>query len=393
MKSRLTLLLLILVPFFKLSAQQPHINIDWDPQRTRPENLVPFSANVISPEVFDDHTVIFRLRAPKVSSVVLTGTMFVGTEAGKQVPFTKDENGLWTCKIGPIEPDIYLYYFIIDGVKVIDPNNTYVGFANMPAFSMLWVHGDGPAFYDAKNVPHGDLITHYYYSGVSDGQREMLVYTPPSYNPKKKYPVLYLLGGSGDLAQTWAFHGQANFIMDNLLAEGKALPMIIVMPNNQLVHRNDPKHTELTFRLVEREMKEVIIPYIESHYSVIKNRHGRAISGLSMGGRHAQYVGLNNLDLFASIGLLSAALPVDQTPSLKEPDINSKLDYFFVGAGTHETRPGVRHEVLHNDLVKLNVKHEYYVGSRGAHDLITWRHLLYYRFLPNLFRTNAEAKR
>ena len=385
MKQLLILILGIVFPFLIVPAQQAHVNLDWDPQKNT-ENLTPFSANVISPEVLDDHTVIFRLRAPDVSSVLLTGTMYVGEEARKTVPFTKGENGMWTLKIGPLVPDIYLYHFIIDGVRVIDPNNTFVGFANMPAFSMLFVHGDGPAFYDVKNVPHGSITTHFYHSNVTAGEREMLVYTPPGYDKSKEYPVLYLLGGSGDLAQTWYMHGQANFIMDNLLAEGKAVPMIIVMPNNQVINRSHPQHTELTFKILEREFKEVIIPFVESNYSVIKNRHGRAISGLSMGGRHAQYIGLNNLDLFASIGILSAAIPVDQTPSLKEPDINSRLDYLFVGAGTFETNPGVRHEVLHNDLVKLNVKHEYYIGSRGAHDLITWRHLLYYRFYPNLFR-------
>ena len=385
MKQLLILILGIVFPFLIVPAQQAHVNLDWDPQKNT-ENLTPFSANVISPEVLDDHTVIFRLRAPDVSSVLLTGTMYVGEEARKTVPFTKGENGMWTLKIGPLVPDIYLYHFIIDGVRVIDPNNTFVGFANMPAFSMLFVHGDGPAFYDVKNVPHGSITTHFYHSNVTAGEREMLVYTPPGYDKSKQYPVLYLLGGSGDLAQTWYMHGQANFIMDNLLAEGKAVPMIIVMPNNQVINRSHPQHTELTFKILEREFKEVIIPFVESNYSVIKNRHGRAISGLSMGGRHAQYIGLNNLDLFASIGILSAAIPVDQTPSLKEPDINSRLDYLFVGAGTFETNPGVRHEVLHNDLIKLNVRHEYYIGSRGAHDLITWRHLLYYRFYPNLFR-------
>lgn len=388
--SVVTTLLVILSCY--MAAQQSHVNLDWDPQKNK-ENLIPFSANVISPEVFDDHTVIFRLKAPDVSSVLLTGTMWVGDEARKTVPFIKGEDGMWTCKIGPLVPDIYLYYFIIDGVRVIDPNNTYVGFANMPAFSMLFVHGDGPAFYDAKNVPHGAITTHIYHSLVTGGEREMLVYTPPGYDAKKRYPTLYLLGGSGDLAQTWYMHGQANFIMDNLLAEGNAVPMIIVMPNNQVINRSHPQHTELTFGLIDREFREVIIPFVESNYSVIKNRHARAVSGLSMGGRHAQYVGLNNLDLFASVGILSAAIPVDQTPALKEPDINSKIDYLFVGAGTYETRPGVRHEVLHNDLVKMNVKHEYYIGSNGAHDLITWRHLLYYRFLPNLFRNPAMPKK
>jgi enterochelin esterase-like enzyme len=378
-------------PFLSLPAQQAHINVDWDPQRNT-ENLIPLSANVISPEVSDDHTVVFRLKAPDVSKVSLVGSMFIGDEAGKEVPFIKGADGLWTLKIGPLAPDIYLYHFIIDGVRVIDPNNTYVGFANMPAFSMLFVHGDGPAFYDAKNVPHGSITYHFYHSEVTKGERELLVYTPPGYNPSKAYPVLYLMGGSGDLAETWTMHGQANFIMDNLLAEGKALPMVIVMPNNQVIHRMHPEHTNLTFKILEREFKESIIPFVESHYSVIKNRHGRAISGLSMGGRHAQYIGLNNLDLFASVGILSAAIPVDQTPSLRDPDINSKIDYLFVGAGTYETKPGVRHEVLHNDLVKLNVKHEYYIGSKGAHDLITWRHLLYYRFLPNLWRNVDLSK-
>jgi enterochelin esterase-like enzyme len=384
-KLTLVIVNLFLVLGVPLVAQQNHVNIDWDPQKNK-ENIIPFGSNIISPEVYDDHTVIFRLKAPDVNKVTLTGSMFVGQDARREVPFVKDETGLWTCKIGPLVPDVYLYYFNLDGVKVIDPNNGYVGIAAMPAFSILYVHGDGPSFYDDKNVPHGEISYHFYHSDVTKGERELLVYTPPSYKPSKKYPVLYLLGGSGDLAETWSLHGLVNFIMDNLLAEGKAVPMIIVMPNNQVVNRNHPDHTNLTFPLIDEEFKKSIIPFVEKNYSVIKDRHGRAIAGLSMGGRHAQYVGLKNLDLFASVGILSAAIPVDQTPALKDTDINSKLDYLFVGAGTYETNPGVRHEVLHNDLDKLKVKHEYYIGGNGAHDLITWRHLLYYRFLPNLFR-------
>ena len=370
-------------------AQQAHINEDWDPMKNK-ENLVPFSANVISPEVMDDHTVIFRLKGPEVKSVTVSGSMFVGPDARKQVPFVKGDDGVWTCKIGPLEPEIYLYWLTVDGVKMCDPNNTYTGQANMPPFSMLWVHGDGPAFYDAKNVPHGTVSWQYYHSEVTNGERKILVYTPPGYDSKKKYPVLYLVGGSGDLAETWFMHGQLNFIMDNLLAEGKAKPMIIAMPNNQLVNRSSPKHTELTFDLVNEEFKKCIIPFVEKNYSVIKDKHSRAISGLSMGGRHAQFVGLNNLDLFGSIGILSAAIPIEQTPVLKDPNVNSKIDYLFVGAGTYETNPTARHEVFHNELVKLNVKHEYYVGGKGAHDLTTWRHLLYYRFLPNLWRGTSK---
>jgi hypothetical protein len=189
------------------AAQQSRVNVAWDPQRNT-ENLVPLSANVISPEVHDNHTVTFRLNAPDVDEVLLVGSMFVGEDAGKEVPFTKDEEGLWTLTIGPLAPNIYLYHLLIDGVSVADPNNTFAGHAAMPPFSMVFVHGDGPAFYDAKNVPHGSITTHFYYSPVTDGQRTMLVYTPPDYDPERAYPVLYLMGGSGDLAETWVMHGQ-----------------------------------------------------------------------------------------------------------------------------------------------------------------------------------------
>lgn len=386
MKKVSIILIGLLIAFANpIFAQQAHINEDWNPMKNT-ENLVPFSARVISPDVHDDRTVTFRLMGPDVSSVTVTGSMFVGEDARKQVPFVKGDDGVWTCTIGPLDPEIYLYWLTVDGVRMCDPNNTYAGQANMPPFSMMWVHGDAPNFYDAKNVPHGVTHWHYYHSDVTDGERKMLVYTPPGYDSSKKYPVLYLLGGSGDLAETWFMHGQVNFIMDNLIAEGKAKPMIIAMPNNQLINRSHPEHTARTFELVNEEFKKSIVPYVEENYSVIKDRHARAISGLSMGGRHTQYVGLHNLDLFANLGILSAAIPIEQTPVLKDPDINSKLDYLFVGAGTHETNPRARHEVFHNDLVELNVEHEYYIGSKGAHDLTTWRHLLYFRFLPNLWK-------
>jgi len=367
-----------------LFAQQNHVNIDWAPQRNK-ERITPFSARVISPEVHDDHTVTFRLLGPDVNSATVSGGMFVGEEAGKRVPLVKGADGVWSVTIGPLEPNIYLYWMQVDGVNMADPNNTITGHAAMPAFSMLWVHGDGPAFYDAKNVPHGTVTQHFYHSSVTDGERYLLVYTPPGYDPDKAYPVLYLMGGSGDLPETWTMHGQANFIMDNLMDEGKVVPMIIVLPNNQLVHRSHPQHTELSFPLMEREYKEVILPYIESRYKVIRNRHARAIAGLSMGGRHTQYVGLRNLDLFGSLGIFSAAIAIDETPVLRDPDFNSKVDYLFLGAGTYETNPGARHQVLHDQLVELNVKHEYLVGSRGAHDLIAWRFLLRH-FLQNLWR-------
>jgi enterochelin esterase family protein len=250
------------------------------------------------------------------------------------------------------------------------------------------VHGSGPAYYDARNVPHGAMTRHIYHSNVTNGEREIYVYTPPGYDRSKKYPVLYLMGGSGELASTWALDGRATFIADNLIAEGKALPMIIAMPNNQVVHRSDPKHTELTFKIFDAELLQSIVPFVEKNYSVQADRHGRAIAGLSMGGRHTQLVGFKHLDMFASFGILSAGDPDTEksTPEfLKDPETNKKVDYLFVGLGTHENTPKNRSVVFHEILDKYKIQHDYYVGGDGAHDWGTWRAHLNY-MLPKLWR-------
>lgn len=369
-----------------LFAQQAHVNLDWDPQKNK-ENLTPYGANLISPEVLDDHTVIFRVKAPEARQISLTGSVLLALNAKEPLPFSKGNDGIWTLKVGPIEPEIYFYKLMIDGVQVVDPANTFTGFADQPGYSILIVHGDGPAYYDARDVPHGIVSRITYKSDVTGGQREMYVYTPPAYDPKTQYPVLYLFGGSGELASTWSLFGRVNFIADNLIAEGKAEPMIIVMPNNQVVHRGNPKHTELTFDLFDKELITQVIPYIDKHFSVKTDKHNRAIAGLSMGGRHAQVIGFNNPDKFGSIGILSAAESLTLTPAVNNKEFNSKIDYLFVGAGTNETNPKARHVILHEELLKRNIKHEYYIGSNGAHDFVTWRHLLYYEFLPKLWRT------
>ena len=219
----------------------------------------------------------------------------------------------------------------------------------------------------------------------------MYVYTPPNYDRSRRYPVLYLLGGSGELASTWNIDGRAGFIADNLIAEGKALPMIIVMPNNQVVHRSDPKHTELTFPLFEKELRQHIIPVVDKTYSTQPGPRGRALAGLSMGGRHAQLVGFKSLDLFRSFGILSAGDPESEksTPEfLNDPAINQKVDYLFVGLGTHENQPTNRSVVFHQILEKHHVTHDYYIGGDGGHDWGTWRaHLVY--MLPKLWRAKS----
>src|SRR5690606_28647489 len=136
-----------------------------------------------------------------------------------------------------------------DGVAVADPSNAFSSVSASPPSSEVVIHGEGPAWYDARQVPHGQVTQHIYHSEVTGGARELYVYTPPGYDPERRYPVLYLVGGSSGIAANWIQEGRVNFIMDNLLAEGKAEPMLIAIPNNQVLHRNHPRHAELTFDL------------------------------------------------------------------------------------------------------------------------------------------------
>jgi len=387
-----TAVLLVTLGLGTAAAQQAHVNLDWNPQKNT-QNLTPFMANVVSPEVNDTGMVTFRVKAPDAQQVLLSAPTIaagLGTGSGaKPWPFTKAADGVWSLTIGPVPPNMYVYKLVIDGVTVPDPNNTLTGFADQPGYSQLVVHGAGPVYYDAKAVPHGTLTRHVYHSTVTNGEREIYVYTPPGYDRTRKYPVLYLLGGSGELASNWWIDGRATFIADNLIAEGKAVPMIIAMPNNQVVHRSDPKHTELTFALFEKELRTHIVPLVDANYSTQTTPRGRAIAGLSMGGRHAQLVGFKGLDLFRSFGILSAGDPASETSVpefLNDPQINSKVDYLFVGLGTYENQPTNRSVVFHGILEKHGVTHDYYIGGNGGHDWATWRDHLHARLLPNLFR-------
>ena len=388
----LTLLFFLLGFSQTTIAQQANVNLDYNPHQDT-EGLIPFSAPLNSPEVHEDRTVTFRLKAPLATEVILNpGAIHTALDKGNEpIPFTRGEDGIWSLTIGPLDPDIYAYHFRVDGMQIPDPSNTIAAFTAMPPYSQLVVHGDEPAFYDAKQVLHGAVTRHIYHSKVTQGERELYVYTPPGYRSDKKYPVLYLLGGSGELPSNWIYDGRVNLIMDNLLAEGKVEPMLIVIPNNQIIHRNHPQHAELTFDLFERELREHVIPLVDEHYATRKEPKGRALSGLSMGGRHSMFIGFRSLDLFANFGILSAGdTDAENTLQhfLQEQQINSKVDYLFVGQGTKEAQGffNLRCQALHDALTNHGIEHEYYVGGNGGHDWSTWRHLLYYRFLPNLWR-------
>lgn len=389
-KSLLLISVVISATSATLLAQQANVNLDFNPQKNT-QNLVPYGGNVVSPEVHDDHTVTFMVKAPDVQKVALTGgPILLALKSKEPIPFTKNADGIWTLTVGPVKPNIYVYRLLIDGVAVVDPANTLTGASNQPGYSNLVVHDRAPAYYDAKPVPHGSVTRHIYHSDVLNGEREMFVYTPPGYDPKKKYPVLYLLGGSGELANGWELDGKANLIADNLLSEGRIVPMIIAMPNNQVLHRNDPKHLEQTYKLFESEVRKHIVPFIDAHYSTVKDRRSRAISGLSMGGRHTQAVGFNAIDLFSSFGILSAGdlEPEKLNPAFfNDPKSKDKVDYMLIGLGSGELDfVGKRSAATHEALEKIGIKHDYFIGGDGAHDWGTWRLLLHDKLLPNLWK-------
>ncbi len=385
MKVNAPIKLLFLIISTSAFAQQEQVNIDWKPFALTENLAIPYGPGLVSPVVHDDRTVTIQLKAPQAKQVTVVGL------PGGEHPLAPAAEGIWEVKLGPFEADIYIYRFKIDGVTVPDPNNSYSGNADQPPYSLLIVHGSEPQFYDAKNVPHGSVTRHFYYSDVTKGTREIYIYTPPGYDPSRKYPVLYLVGGSGELAHNWMEEGRANFILDNLIAEGKAKPMIIAVPNNQLLHRMHPDHVNRTFDLFERDLKNHIVPFVDTHYSTIKNKHGRALSGLSMGGRHSMLIGLKNLDTFGSLGILSAG-DNDAENTIKDflndPKSNEKIDYLLVGQGSLEAagQMGDRVKALHKALENHGIKHEYYDQNGGAHEWKTWRHLLHAKLLPELWR-------
>lgn len=220
MLRRLQILAISLAMCGTAIAQQSNVNLSHNPQKDT-EGLIPFSASLNSPQVNDDHTVVFRIKAPQANEVKLSGAMLTVMHEKSPLPSSKGDDGIWTLKIGPLPVDMYQYNIIIDGVSMADPNNQYAAFTAMPPYSELIIHGDEPQWYDAKPVPHGSITRHIYTSSVTGGERDMYVYTPPMYNSKKKYPVLYLMGGSGELPSNWMYDGRVNFIMDNLLQKEK----------------------------------------------------------------------------------------------------------------------------------------------------------------------------
>ena len=327
--------------------------------------------------------------APKANEVVVTGQVAQGPQ-----PMQKDDQGLWSVTVGPLEPAIYSYKFVVDGVRVLDPGNPYIQQGIEGSFSLLEVPGDAPAFYDPHPVPHGTVHVHWYNSASLKLFRSVYVYTPPDYEraTKGKYPVLYLLHGGGDTESAWVAIGRANIILDNLIAEGKARPMIVVMPfgfpDSAVGFGKAPLPKDRT-TLFETDLLGDVLPLVEKQYRVSARPEDRAIAGLSMGASQAFDIGFAHLDLFRWFGIFSNGVPVAETEKrfadlFSDPAAtNAKIKLLWIACGKSDSLLGSAQR-LSNLLTKHDIKHTF-VTSEGGHTWQNWQSYLH-QMAPLLFQ-------
>ena len=341
---------------------------------------------VVSPEVLPDARVIVRLYAPQAQDVR------VSLDGG--VKLTKGDNGVWEATVGPLDPGAYRYSFTVDGASVTDPRN--IEMERMQVVTRSILHVPGAAFMDTMNVPHGAVGVVTYYSNVLKKFRRFHVYTPPGYEAnQQKYPVLYLLHGANESDDSWSTVGRANFILDNLIADGKAVPMIVVMPNGHIdqtpPNPGAPGALRVEFATFPNEFVGDIMPYVEGHYRTIPDRPHRAIAGLSMGGAQTLNIAFSHLDWFSAIGVFSSGIlggnvaewEKNHLAALDDPALKKGLKMIWFSTGSDDSLLPVS-----KASVEMLNKHGFaatFQESTGAHTWINWRNYLY-EVAPQLFR-------
>lgn len=346
---------------------------------------------VISPTVAADGHITFRIQAPKAENVNLSAGDIPG---GGQRSFTKGENDIWELKIGPVNPGAYRYVISVDGVSTVDPHNPSISESNGNVWSLVVVPGSD--FMDAKDVPHGAVAAVYYPSSTLGRMRRMHVYTPPGYETSsEKYPVFYLLHGAGDCDDSWTSVGRANFILDNLIAQGKAKPMIVVMPAGHTgpfgagapAGRGGPNFGAGGF---EGDFSKDIRPYVEKHYRTLTDRNSRAIAGLSMGGAQTLNIAFSDLSDFGYVGVFSSGILSDRDQwetehkaQLDNASARDGLKLLWFGIGSQDfllnrCQPTV-------EMFKQHGFKPDFHESSGGHTWINWRDYLDL-FAPQLFR-------
>jgi enterochelin esterase family protein len=369
----------------------------------------------VSPEIGADRTITLRYFAPDAKQVIASGEL-----NGKPHPLTKGADGVWSTTIGPLPPDIYTYSFNVDGAIALDPRNanTKYGYGGFGAVSIVQVPGDGPQFYDVKPVPHGQVRIQPYVSKALGGVgRTVWIYTPPGYDRGSNFPVLFLLHGGGDIESGWTMIGRANNILDNLIAEAKAKPMVVVMPLGHTIQsfwtgpaKSVPDPIQKVFASgnleqiiaammsgdgsgglspFARDLVEDVMPMIAKEFKVSTKRDDRAIAGLSMGGGQSINLAFGRPDLFRYVALMSPAAGggVDKIypQFFKDPAASNKhFKLFWVGVGKDDMLTGPGDKAFHETLAAKGIEHTWRL-TEGRHEWSVWRHHLY-EVAPLLFR-------
>ena len=326
-----------------------------------------------SVEVHKDNRVTFRYYARNAKEVKINTQLAPGVQ-----PMTKDANGVWAVTLGPVKPDMYPYHLVVDGVQVADPRNSTIfpneGFQN----SIVEITGNEPLVHTIRNVPHGTL-SYRYYTSPELGARPVLIYTPPGYekDTRANYPVLYLLHGTTDTEETWTKVGRAHIILDNLIAQGKAKPMIIVMPYGRAYPKIGKSSGSLrnweNLQEFKKDFLNHLLPFVEQNYRLKKGKDNRAIAGFSGGGGESLYLGLNNPDLFSWVcgfapGMLRQEFDRNNAVAFENPQLtNQRLKLFWIGVGKEDGLYPVISEYL-KVLEEKKIKHETFI-SDGGH---TW---------------------
>jgi len=352
---------------------------------------------LVSPEVTDKSFTV-RFRAPEAKEVVVIGEI-----DGKEHPMTKGENGIWSATIGPLAPDVYNYQFRVDGIVTMDPANPSVklGFGAFPPASLVEIAGD--EFDDAKDVPHGSVRMETYQSKTLGVPRTLWVYTPPGYDRgNTRYPVFYLLHGSGNIDSSWMLTGRANYILDNLIAEGKVKPMIVINPlgyARQGIGTGPERPVsapaapagaagQIGGGQFGKDLLDDVIPFTEKTFRTLTGADNRAIGGLSMGGGQTAAIAFANPDKFRYVVVMSAGSNnADQNypEFFKDSAVaNKKFKLLWIGVGKDDNLVGPSAKALDETLTKHNITHTFKVGE-GRHEWVVWRHHLH-EIAPLLFK-------
>lgn len=347
--------------------------------------------HIVSPEVSPDHRVTIRFFAPGATEVSVSMEGFL-----KPLPMTKDAEGVWSVTTPALDPEYYGYSILMDGISIADPQNPLAKPNLLTPGNMVLVPGSSSTPWQTNDVPHGVVHHEFYHSAIVGDNRDFFVYTPPGYNAatKTKYPVLYLLHGYSDGADAWTAVGRANMILDNLIADGKAKPMIVVMPlgygapavlEGGWRHVNNRALFQENYEKFGQTLLQEVIPMVEKEYRVQAGRDSRAIAGLSMGGAETLYVGLNNLDKFAYIGAFSSG-GINQDYAQAFPNLDAtakaKLRVLWMSVGKDD-RLLAPNEQLRDWLQGKGI-HVEWVETPGAHWWPVWRGNLV-ALLPQLF--------